>query len=57
MARDEHDDEHKFGQNVREAFTQGDVYVPTKPAAELKTGVARYLRLFFGDPVPDADAR
>jgi deoxycytidylate deaminase len=50
MARDEHDDEHSWGQNVREAFTQGDVYVPTKPPAQLKAGVARYLRLFFGDP-------
>lgn len=50
MARDEHDDEHPFGQNVREAFTQGDVYVANQPAADLKDGVARYLRLFFGDP-------
>ena len=50
MARDEHDDEHPFGQNVREAFTQGDVYVANQPAADLKDGVARYLRLLFGDP-------
>jgi deoxycytidylate deaminase len=50
MTRDEHDDEHKFGQNVREAFTQGDVYVPNKPSGELKAGTERYLRLFFGDP-------
>ena len=50
MARDEHDDEHKFGQNVREAFTLGDVYVANKPAADLRGGVMRYLRLFFGDP-------
>jgi len=50
MARDEHDDEHRFGQNVREAFTFGDVYVANKPAAELRGGVMRYLRLFFGDP-------
>ncbi len=50
MTRDEHDDDHTFGQNVREAFTQGDVYVPNKPLPELKSGVERYLRLFFGDP-------
>lgn len=50
MRRDEHDDEHEFGQNVREAFTQGDVYVPNKPPRELKAGIERYLRLFFGDP-------
>ncbi len=50
MGRDEHDDEHKFGQNVREAFTQGDVYVANKPPSKLKEGVARYMRLFFGDP-------
>ena len=37
MARDEHDDEHPFGQNVREAFTQGDVYVANQPAADLWT--------------------
>ncbi len=50
MARDEHDDEHTFGQNVREAFTQGDVYVANRPASDLGAGVSRYLRLFFGDP-------
>jgi deoxycytidylate deaminase len=50
MARDEHDDDHPYGQNVREAFTQGDVYVANQPAAELGQGVARYFRLFFGDP-------
>jgi cytidine deaminase len=50
MARDEYDDEHQFGQNVREAFTFGDVYVASRPAAELSGGVTRYLRLFFGDP-------
>lgn len=50
MARDEHDDDHPYGQNVREAFTQGDVYVANQPEAELSGGVARFLRLFFGDP-------
>jgi deoxycytidylate deaminase len=50
MRRDEHDDAHGFGQNVREAFIKGDVYVSTHPATEAKQGVARYLRLFFGDP-------
>jgi cytidine deaminase len=50
MARDEHDDEHRFGQNVREAFTLGDVYVANHPDGELQAGVSRYFRLFFGDP-------
>lgn len=50
MARDEHDDDHRHGQNVREAFTLGDVYVANDPGVELAGGVNRYLRLFFGDP-------
>lgn len=50
MRRDEHDDDHGFGQNVREAFTEGDVYVSTQPETELEQGIARYFRLFFGDP-------
>jgi deoxycytidylate deaminase len=50
MRRDEHDDDREFGQNVREAFTAGDVYVSTHPEPELEGGVARFLRLFFGDP-------
>jgi deoxycytidylate deaminase len=50
MKRDEHDDDHGFGQNVREAFTEGDVYVSTQPAAQLAEGVTRYFQLFFGDP-------
>jgi cytidine deaminase len=57
MARDEHGDEHRFGQNVREAFTLGDVYVANHPDSELQAGVSRYFRLFFGDPflTPDRD--
>lgn len=50
MSRDEHDDEQLFGQNVREAFTLGDVYVPNEPNEEMAAGIGRYLRLFFGDP-------
>jgi len=50
MKRDEHDDEREFGQNVREAFTEGDVYVSTRPRNELERGISRYFRLFFGDP-------
>lgn len=50
MKRDEHDDEREFGQNVREAFTEGDVYVSTRPQSELERGISRYFRLFFGDP-------
>jgi deoxycytidylate deaminase len=50
MSRDEHDDEHSFGQNVREAFTLGDVYVANEPEETLAGGVGRYLRLFFGYP-------
>jgi cytidine deaminase len=50
MKRDEHDDDHGFGQNVREAFTEGDVYVSTQPQSGLGEKVARYFRLFFGDP-------
>jgi len=50
MKRDEHDDERGFGQNVREAFVMGHIYVPTDPEAELSTGIERYFRLFFGHP-------
>lgn len=48
MGRDEHDDEHGFGQNVREAFVQGHIYVSTDN--DVKTGISRYFRLFFGHP-------
>lgn len=48
MKRDEHDDEHGFGQNVREAFVQGHIYVSTDD--DVKGGIARYFRLFFGHP-------
>lgn len=50
MRRDEHDDEHGFGQNVREAFVKGDVYVSTDPPEDLPGEIGRYFRLFFGDP-------
>lgn len=50
MRRDEHDEERGFGQNVREAFTLGDVYVSIEPSGELERGIARYFHLFFGDP-------
>jgi deoxycytidylate deaminase len=50
MDRDEHDDEHGFGQNVSEAFVNGDVYVSTHPDSGLKDQVARYFTLFFGYP-------
>ncbi len=48
MRRDEHDDEHGFGQNVREAFVQGHIYVSTDD--DVKAGITRYFRLFFGHP-------
>ena len=50
MDRDEHDDDHGFGQNVSEAFVSGDVYVSTHPDSGLKDQVARYFKLFFGFP-------
>lgn len=50
MDRDEHDDDHGFGQNVREAFVRGDVYVSTHPESELSDGMSRFFRLFFGHP-------
>ena len=48
MERDEHDDEHGFGQNVREAFVLGHIYVSADN--DVKAGIARYFRLFFGHP-------
>jgi cytidine deaminase len=50
MERDEHDDDHGFGQNVREAFVMGDIYVSTHPKGEMAVDIARYFHLFFGDP-------
>ena len=47
MKRDEHDDDHGFGQNVREAFVMGHLYVSTD---DVKAEIARYIRLFFGYP-------
>lgn len=48
MKRDEHDDEHGFGQNVREAFVMGHIYVSTDN--DLDSSAKRYFRLFFGHP-------
>lgn len=50
MARDEYDDHHRFGQNVREAFVKGDVYVSTQSSGELSEQITRYFKLFFGYP-------
>lgn len=50
MKRDEHDDDHGFGQNVRETFVLGHIYVSTDPDADLRDGIDRYFRLFFGHP-------
>lgn len=50
MQRDEHDDDHGFGQNVREAFVKGYFYASTESASELAAGIDRYFRLFFGYP-------
>lgn len=51
MERDEHDDDHGHGQNVREAFVLGDVYISTHPSEkEMDESIARYFRLFFGHP-------
>jgi deoxycytidylate deaminase len=50
MRRDEHDDDHGCGQNVREAFVKGDVYISTHPPMELLPEIGRYFHLFFGDP-------
>lgn len=50
MKRDEHDDEHGFGQNVREAFVMGHSYVSTASPETAKAEIARYFRLFFGHP-------
>lgn len=48
MRRDEHDDDRGFGQNVREAFVLGHIYVSTND--DVKAGITRYFRLFFGYP-------
>lgn len=50
MERDEHDEEKESGQNVRDTFTEGDVYVSTSPANDLSEGIERFLKLFFGNP-------
>jgi len=50
MKRDEHDDDHGFGQNVREAFIEGDVYISTQEGAEFQSSIERYFGLFFGNP-------
>jgi deoxycytidylate deaminase len=50
MERDERDETTDCGQNVRETFTLGDVYVSTSPATEMASGIGRYMALFFGHP-------
>jgi len=50
MERDERDETTDCGQNVRETFTLGDVYVSTSPAGEMASGIGRYMALFFGNP-------
>lgn len=50
MDRDEQDDDHGFGQNVREAFVMGDVYVSTEAYVGLRDQIARYLKAYFGYP-------
>jgi cytidine deaminase len=50
MKRDEHDDDHRFGQNVRETFVEGDVYISTQSGTNFADEIKRYLGLFFGNP-------
>lgn len=50
MERDERDESTDCGQNVRETFTLGDVYVSTSPDGEMASGISRYMALFFGNP-------
>ena len=50
MARDEEDETHPLGQEVRAAFELADVYVPIRPGQSVGQRVARIIRLLFGAP-------
>jgi len=50
MDRDEQDAKNEYGQHVRDAFTEGDIFVSTQPEEELAGGITRYFKLFFSNP-------
>lgn len=50
MDRDEWDEQKEWGQRVRGAFTEADVYVSTNPNGSLGIGIKRFLELYFGNP-------
>lgn len=46
--RDQNEPDNKYGQNVRDAFCQADVFV--RSGAEQHVQLERFVRLLFGDP-------
>jgi cytidine deaminase len=43
-------EEHKFGQSVRDSFPRGDFFVDARSSERLQANLARYVRLLFGHP-------
>ncbi len=58
IRRDESEkDQTKYGQNVRDTFPLGDVFIDASEEKELKTSLRRFIELVFGNtlntPFPD----
>ena len=56
IERDHHDDQTKLGQNVRETFPKGDVFIDTN-SSNVNKSIERFIALIFGNtfytPTPE----
>jgi deoxycytidylate deaminase len=50
IQRDQEELGNKLGQNVRDTFHRADVFVDASNAIKIEQSIARFVRLFFGDP-------
>ena len=48
--RDEADLKNDFGQDVRDTFPKGDIFVDAGNREKLRSALARFIELFFGNP-------
>lgn len=49
VERDQHDKNTKFGQNVRQAFPEGDVFINAEDSKPLDDEIDRFVDLLFGN--------
>lgn len=50
ISRDDEEREEKFGQNVRKAFPEADIFIDASDPAEMREAIFRFVRLLFGFP-------